>query len=158
VNCEVSDCSLVNCHIVRFCMWHSSSASAARIRHKPCEQSEMKVTVFINNFHCWTIWPSGMECCVTGLVVWMFLKNHSTLFLTVQHSIRGLVKLLLTYLLTPWCRVLEKLTGLQLVKKFPHFTEPESSLTHPQASATRPYPGPAQSSPHTHIPLPGDPF
>ena len=27
---------------------------------------------------------------------------------------------LLTYLLTPWCRVLiEKLTGLQLVKKFP---------------------------------------
>ena len=28
----------------------------------------------------------------------------------------------LTYLLTPWCRVLlEKLTGLQLVKKFPAF-------------------------------------
>ena len=26
-----------------------------------------------------------------------------------------------TYLLTPWCRVLEKLTGLQLVKKFPAF-------------------------------------
>ena len=28
---------------------------------------------------------------------------------------------LLTYLLTPWRRVLEKLTGLQLVKKFPAF-------------------------------------
>ena len=29
---------------------------------------------------------------------------------------------LLTYLLTPWCRVfLEKLTGIQLVKKFPAF-------------------------------------
>ena len=29
-----------------------------------------------------------------------------------------------TYLLTPWCRVLlEKLTGLQLVKKFPAFYE-----------------------------------
>ena len=29
---------------------------------------------------------------------------------------------LITYLLTPWCRVLlEKLTGLQLVKKFPAF-------------------------------------
>ena len=26
-----------------------------------------------------------------------------------------------TYLLTPWCRVLEKLTGLQLVKKFPAY-------------------------------------
>jgi len=32
------------------------------------------------------------------------------------------VFLLLTYLLTPWCRVLlEQLTGLQLVKKFPGF-------------------------------------
>ena len=31
------------------------------------------------------------------------------------------VTYLLTYLLTPWCRVLEKLTGLQLVKKFPSF-------------------------------------
>jgi len=28
----------------------------------------------------------------------------------------------ITYLFTPWCRVLlEKLTGLQLVKKFPAF-------------------------------------
>ena len=27
----------------------------------------------------------------------------------------------LTHLLTPWCRVLEKLTGLQLVKKIPAF-------------------------------------
>ena len=35
------------------------------------------------------------------------------------------------YLLTPWCRViLEKLTGLQLVKKFPHFIQPEGSLSH----------------------------
>jgi len=30
--------------------------------------------------------------------------------------------IIFTYLLTPWCRVLlEKLTGLQLVKKFPAF-------------------------------------
>ena len=65
---------------------------------------------------------------------------------------------LLTYLLTPWCRVLlEKLTGLQQVKKFPHFTEPEGSLPHSQASATCLYPGPSQSSPYTHIPPPGDP-
>jgi len=62
------------------------------------------------------------------------------------------------YLLTPWCRVLlENLTGLQLLKISPHFMEPERSLPHSQASATRPYPGPAQSSPHTHIPPPGDP-
>jgi len=29
---------------------------------------------------------------------------------------------ILTYLLTPWCRILiEKITGLQLVKEFPAF-------------------------------------
>ena len=37
------------------------------------------------------------------------------------------------------------------------FMEPEGSLPHPQKSATCPYPGPAQSSPHTHIPPPGNP-
>jgi hypothetical protein len=30
--------------------------------------------------------------------------------------------------------------------------EPEGSSPHPQAPATYPYPEPAQSSPHTHIP------
>ena len=37
---------------------------------------------------------------------------------------------LLTYLLTPWCRVLlEKLTGLQLVKKFPAFRGTRKFIT-----------------------------
>ena len=36
--------------------------------------------------------------------------------------------------------------------------EPEGSLPHSQASATRPYPGLAQSSPHTHNPPPADPL
>ena len=37
---------------------------------------------------------------------------------------------LLTYLLTPWCRVLlEKLTGLQLVKKFPAFNGTRKFIT-----------------------------
>jgi len=37
---------------------------------------------------------------------------------------------LLTYLLTPWCRVLfEKLTGLQLVKKFPAFHGTRTFIT-----------------------------
>ena len=36
----------------------------------------------------------------------------------------------LTYLLTPWCRVLlEKLTGLQLVKKFPEFHRTRRYIT-----------------------------
>ena len=35
-----------------------------------------------------------------------------------------------TYLLTPWCRdLLEKLTGLQLVKKFPAFHETRRFIT-----------------------------
>ena len=37
---------------------------------------------------------------------------------------------LITYLLTPWCRVLlEKLTGLQLIKKFPAFHGPRRFIT-----------------------------
>jgi len=62
------------------------------------------------------------------------------------------------YLLTPLCKVvLEKLTGLQLVKKCPVFHGPECSSPHSQTSAICPYPGPAQSSPYTHIPPPEDP-
>jgi uncharacterized Zn-finger protein len=34
--------------------------------------------------------------------------------------------------------------------------EPEGSLPHSDAPATCPYPEPAHSSPHTHIPLPED--
>ena len=42
----------------------------------------------------------------------------------------------ITYLLTPWSRVLlEKLTGFQLVEKFPYFMEPEGSLLHSQVFA-----------------------
>jgi len=37
------------------------------------------------------------------------------------------------------------------------FMEPEVSLPHSHESATCPCSGPAQSSPHTHIPPPGDP-
>ena len=41
-----------------------------------------------------------------------------------------LVLLPRTYLLTPWCRVLlERLTGLQLVKKFPAFHRPRTFIT-----------------------------
>ena len=39
----------------------------------------------------------------------------------------------------------------------PPFTEPVGSLPHSQTSANCLYPGPAQSSPYTHIPPPGDP-
>jgi hypothetical protein len=43
--------------------------------------------------------------------------------------------------LTPCSTVLlEKLTGRQVVKKFPAFMEPEGSLPHSQQPATCPYP------------------
>jgi hypothetical protein len=59
------------------------------------------------------------------------------------------------YSITPWRRVLlEKLTGLQLVRQIPGFIEPEYSSPHIQAPATCRYPEPALSSPHTHISLP----
>jgi hypothetical protein len=62
---------------------------------------------------------------------------------------------ILIYLLTPWNRVvLEKLTGSQLDKKFPHFVEHEGSLQRLQKPTTYTYPEPDQSS---HIPLPEDP-
>ena len=53
---------------------------------------------------------------------------------------------ILTYLLTTWSRVLQKLTGPQLDKKFPHFMEPDGSLPHLQVPTTCPYPEPAWSS------------
>ena len=63
-----------------------------------------------------------------------------------------------TYLLTPWRRVLlEKLTGLQLVKKFPAFVEPKSPSPYPQVPATCPYPEPTPSSPHDPLQLSEDP-
>jgi hypothetical protein len=62
----------------------------------------------------------------------------------------------ITYLLTPWSRVfLEKLTGLQLVKKFPAFYGTRRFIT--AFTSARLYPEPAQSSPYPHIPLPEDP-
>ena len=51
-------------------------------------------------------------------------------------------------ILTPCSTVLlEKLTGSQLVKKFPAFSEPEGSSPYPQAPATCPYPEPTPSFP-----------
>ena len=50
-----------------------------------------------------------------------FCVNYQKL-LTLLPTYTLRITYLLTYLLTPWCRVLlEKLTGLQLVKKFPAF-------------------------------------
>ena len=72
-------------------------------------------------------------------------------------SLKLLVHMVHTDLLTPHSTVLlDKLTGLQLVKKFPAFMEPEGSLPHLEVPATCPYSEPARSSPYPHILLPED--
>ena len=59
-------------------------------------------------------WQMGYNSAFKGLIVEVYK-------LILLNVLRG-VMFLLTYLLTPWCRVLlEKLTDLQLVKKFPAF-------------------------------------
>ena len=60
----------------------------------------------------------------------MTLRGHSKTLCDVKLYL-CLRQQNVTYLLTPWCRVLLE----KLVKKFPHFTESEGSLPHSQASA-----------------------
>jgi len=62
------------------------------------------------------------------------------------------------YLLsTPCSRVLlEKLTGFQLVQKFPACYETRRFITAHASDRHLPYPEPARSSPHPHILLPED--
>ena len=51
-----------------------------------------------------------------------FARHHIVILKLKIHLSKSLSFYLLTYFLTPWCWVLlEKLTGLQLVKKFPTF-------------------------------------
>ena len=53
------------------------------------------------------------------------VNRHTQKTTSVRQSARNI-----PYLLTPWCRVLlEKLTGLQLVKKFPAFYETRRFIT-----------------------------
>ena len=76
------------------------------------------------------------------ILLWcIFIVSDSVCGLTVNN----IWYYLLTYLLTPWCRVLlEKLTGLQLVKKFPvfhgtrRFITALTSLRHPSLSWASP--------------------
>ena len=65
------------------------------------------VIVILWKYTCWYLSKYLLIYLLTFLLTYLI-----TYFLTY----------LLNYLLTPWCRVfLEKLTGLQLVKKFPAF-------------------------------------
>ena len=63
--------------------------------------------------------PFPPEVCKASLLT-VFLTHFSCPCFRISYAC--ILTYLLTYLLTPWCRVLlEKLTGLQLVMKFPAF-------------------------------------
>ena len=84
-----------------------------------------------------------------------YLHTYLTYLLTY---ILYLLTCLLMYLFIPRNRVLlEKLTGPQLVKKFPGFYGTRKFITTFTSVRHLPYPEPARSSPCPHIPLPEDP-
>jgi hypothetical protein len=66
---------------------------------------------------------------------------------------------LLTYLLTPWSRVLlEKLTISAASQEIPRiFGTPGLTSPYSQVPVTSPYPEPTPSSPHNPLTLPEDP-
>ena len=101
-----------------------------------------------------------------------FNKRNGALFIivTIHSEITNLViyalnyynfhtNLTITYLLTPWSRVLlEKLTGSAASQEIPRiFGNPKIPQPYQQAPATCPYPEPTPSSPHNSLPLPEDP-
>ena len=123
--------------------------------------------------HC-TVVPTAEILCITQRITWKEKQTSSHKQTTgiresydtnFKYSVLNREKYssspyLLTYLLThsmvqstSW-----EANWFAASQEIPtHFTEPEGSLQHSQASATCLYPGPAQSSPYTHIPPPGDP-
>ena len=111
---------------VRYTLWQFSWSGTVEL----CEKE--------NAFHRLTVWTYTSDSKVWGLpsidktAVSVFrggVKIRSLeLFessAATHHNIFTIINrffYVLTYLLTPWCRVLlEKLTGLQLVKNFPAF-------------------------------------
>ena len=69
-----------------------------------------------------------------GPSCWMFLNNETWIpfYPAMAHVMRlnTIIPSQNNYLLTPWCRVLlEMLTGLQLVKKFPSFHRTQRFIT-----------------------------
>ena len=73
---------------------------------------------------------------------------------TSKETWRGFSTHLLTYLLTPFCRVLlEKPTSFQLVKNFPSFYGTRRCITTFTNAATCPYPEPDRSNTCPHIPF-----
>ena len=80
----------------------------------------MWTTQVIDSIVC----TAGIHCILLYSLPFqkIFLPQPRCVFVVASSTFATTVSLRWTYLLTPWCRVLlEQLTGLQLVKKFPAF-------------------------------------
>jgi hypothetical protein len=70
--------------------------------------------------------------------------------ITSRHDeIITVVSIIIIIIIIPWSRVLENLTDLKLVEKFPYLIEHKGSLPYSQQPATCPYSEPVQFSPST---------
>ena len=71
-----------------------------------------------------------LQICLVSEYLFSFFKTHKQTAYLLTYLLTCLLTYLLTYLLIPWCRVrLEKLTGLQLVKKSPAFHGTRTFIT-----------------------------
>ena len=109
----------------------------------------------------WFMWSAS--CSEWKLAVILLLHLFSCLhqlsfppfYLSICYILTYLLTHSLTHSLTPFSTVLlKKLTGSQLVKKFPIFYGTRRFITAFPMPGTYPYPEPAGSSPYPHIPLP----
>ena len=116
--------SLCMCHIF-LTDYKKSRKSRDRFTKSPCTEWHQKMYTNFIHFSCQmyihilghsvhNFWKKSSRCV-------LILYIHFIIYISVN-LLTYLLTYLITYLLTPRCRVLlEKLTGLQLVKKFPAF-------------------------------------
>ena len=92
-------------------------ASSFRLQHFPyCVSVHVQLSFVVYLLSVVSVWLSNFSSNLLLLFRGLQILPYNHTF-PVPHWLY-----LYTYLLTPWCRVLlEKLTGLQLVKKFPVF-------------------------------------
>ena len=94
-------------------VWYLTVLSSSSIQFWFLQPSYLRVTICL--ISCEVLWSKFFLCCLTHSGHMSSLSYHLRFCCPNDSS-------LFTYLLTPWCRVLlQKLTGLQLVKKFPAF-------------------------------------